>query len=179
MFDKMYQEQFFLYNRDLDAYRVKQAGACIFLLARLSDWMKRGPRNQALDVVLKYLRLVHTRQLVELGGPSPMKCPGNSFYYDIFLSKLYRLNGEGTHEEIPLIMMWAIMYERGRLRYEMLQSEGLPWADLRCDARSNRDLCVTYMVDTHGVQQTKSMTSRLVKVEAELVAEIDERNSKK
>ena len=108
-----------------------------------------------------------------------MTVPGVSFYYDLMLSQMYRYNSDPTHKHVPELAILPVMYERGRMRYEMLLHHGLPWSDFRCDARSNRDLCIEYLFLSYGKRETKRFIELAIAMDSELAEEIDERNSKK
>lgn len=175
LFEGMYKEQHFLNDRDLKAYAEKQAGSCLFLIEQLTEWVV-GMHDAPLRLVLMYLIGVHGRQYKDLGGESHMEPPKSSFYY---CSLLGRIASAG----IPRIALHAVMYERGRLRYEELTK--LPvtyelwfWGRLLWDAQSNRDLCLHYMM-MHSTSQTRTFIRKAVGLEAELMADIDKRNGEK
>jgi len=173
LFADMYKERHFLHNRDLKAYARRQAGSCLFLVDQLTDWVV-GMHDAPLRLVLMYLMGVHGRQYGDLGGEPHAEPPKSSFYYCSLLGRTASLG-------LPRIALHAVMYERGRLRYEELTKWPQTykfWERFLWDAQSNRDLCLHYMM-MHSTSQARTFVQKAVKLEAELMAHIDERNGEK
>lgn len=189
MFSKMYEEKHFMRNRKVSDYSVKQATSCLFLIKRLEDLLKdygkdsAGDWDRGLELLVMCLTGTHKRQVKTLNGNYAANIPTVSFYHDLMLSRLSRLHQGGTFSD-RVAAMYAVMYERGRLRYQIMVNGPLyggpkPWDTLLVDAEHNRELCVNYLIAKLGKREATSLIRKVSKEEEEIVREIDKRNSEK
>ena len=178
MFDDMYKEWHFLKQRNVRAYIQRQKDSCLYLIDKFSRWdVVLEAFDNALKVILLHLSNIHERQFRELGGKSGEKPPDTSFYYDEMMNRT----------DLQRVAVLSVMYERGRLRYDMLIGRAwemgltfpIVFRDLMRDAMSNRDLCLWYLLERHGSSKTNEIIKRVIEEEGNLMAKIDQRNSEK
>ena len=165
--NKMYREKAFVLDRDIVAYAQRQAASCKYLERLFDEWIVETD-DEALRVVLRCLTNVHLRQFEELGFPNEKA--STSFYFH----EMYYLC---LQMDIPRIAIHAVSYLRGVLRYEsLITGRSVLWPNLRRDALNNYELCFAYMVERLGPMKARSVIESAVKLEAEVMKKIDEKN---
>jgi len=169
--NQMYREQNFMLNRDVDAYGEKQRLSCLWLDHELRSW-KVMTLDARLDCLLEYLLGVHKRQ--EGYFPGKGGEPGPSFYFDT----MYRIAGRGDYIRLAI---HSVSYARGFIRYQEMVAEGCgyPWDMLVNDADSNLEFCVATLESIAGERGAESMLSAVIRLEGQVMKNVDARNAMK
>lgn len=180
----MYEERHFLVNRDLAAYKLKQAEACKYMIEQYC----KNPPGSMKDLELLHIHLcaVHQKQFEDLGSPQldrqilhsgarGWQKPTYSFYFDA-MANMAKLECENM---FPLVLN-VIGYERGRRRYVQLQTlESKPWVLFERDATFNRDICLSFLELHFTFEHICFWLTKAVAMEKNVMALIDNKNARK
>ena len=168
--DSMRREVNFMHNRDVDAYRRKQASSCLYVIGQMNKWLLHvSDRDFVLTV--GHLIRVHMMQFGQLAKEGERhEEPESSFYFD-------SVRGGISSGYMPSMVVQLVSYERGRLRYSQLS--GMPWESLFKDATLNRDICWDYLRLRFGEEMAMEWVVEAVRAESKIVERIDNRNGRK
>ena len=166
----IYREKHFLKNRDLKAYKLKQAGSCLYLERLFDGYIERYKEGEIVDVY-DYLRRIHREQYKRLNVGC--NCPEHSFYFEHMFDNVI-----DSEEKLKRLGIHYLSYLRGLQRYESLinhffvrgerLSELRIWDDLFQDAKWNSEYCYR-LLGKHLDYDLKE----IIDVEAKLMKKID------
>lgn len=152
---KLYEEKNFLANRDIEAYKTKQAGSCLWLIERLRKYKTNEDECW-------YLINIHEDQYEMIGIKTEK--PTKSFYFDTILDRLGKVSDEEK------LYVHCVSYFRGLQRYEQLKEfdKGCElWYKLAIDAKTNGILL------QDALELSDDQKEKIITIEEEVVREID------
>ena len=127
----LYQEKYFMYMRDVNAYIKKQAGSAAYLVNNFEKYTLDTPIN----CLFQFWSKCHRRQYIQLTKRlgHDVEVPTESFYFDNMYADVMP---EGIYQKA---IIHIISYMRGILRYKILyrETDDKMWRELYNDALLN------------------------------------------
>ena len=154
---KQYVEKNFLIDRDIDAYKKKQAGSCLYLINSFAIYEE--------EPIWRDLATIHVRQYREI-GISFFGAP-TSFY---FKGMYGGVKDSDTFEN--RLAIHCVAYFRGVERYRELTEhyDDKIWACLFNDAVHNADMCLNHL---RGFRKWRKIYNGAIEAEKRVMKEID------